>query len=88
MVSTTGVSMRKLKVRHQRLPRIGDLFELETGSGLTVTIVSHRSGRRDLAIGEAAGEEPLATAGLTRVEAAAVALLLTGVHIELTTVRD
>ena len=43
--------MRKLKIRHERLPRIGELFELVSSSGGVVTVVSQRSGRRDLSIG-------------------------------------
>jgi K+/H+ antiporter YhaU regulatory subunit KhtT len=80
--------MRKLKVRHRPLPGIGDRFELDTADGLTVTVVSHRSGRRDIAIGEPGRDEPLAITRVTRSQAAAVALLLTGAHVELTTVRD
>ena len=77
--------MRKLKVRHQVLPGIGELFELDTASGLTLTVVTHRSGRRDIAIETRDEEQPMATAGLTRAEALAVATLLSGAHIELAT---
>ena len=79
--------MRKMKVRHQPLPLVGDLFELGTSSGRTITVISLRSGRRDIAIGHPDAEEPLATVGLSRTEATAVAALLTGTHIELTTTR-
>lgn len=75
--------MRKLKIRHERLPGIGERFHLEAASGVTVTVVSHRSGRRDVAVLEAEGDEPLATAALSRAEAAAVAALLVGAQIEL-----
>ena len=78
--------MRKLKVRHERLPGIGDRFELDTAAGLTVTVVNHRSGRRDISLGESGAETPLATASLSRTEAVAVVALLTGLHIELTTI--
>ena len=77
--------MRKLKVQHQPLPGVGDRFDLVTASGLTLTVVSHRSGRRDIAIGEPGADAPVAIAGLTRIEAAAVAVLLTGAHVEITT---
>jgi K+/H+ antiporter YhaU regulatory subunit KhtT len=77
--------MRKLTVRHERLPRIGERFELDTVSGVTVTIVSHRSGRHDLIITRPDGEEPSATATLTGREARAVAMLLAGAYVELTT---
>lgn len=81
--------MRKLKVRHQPLPGIGELFEFDTASGRKVTVISHRSGRRDIAIDQTEGEEPLATTGLTRAEATAMAMLLTGDPIELTPIaRD
>lgn len=77
--------MRKLKVRHQLLPGIGELFELDTASGFTLTVVTHRSGRRDIAIGTRDEEQPTVIAGLTRTEALAVATLLSGAHIELAT---
>lgn len=75
--------MRKLKVRHQPLPGIGELFELDAASGLTLTVVTHRSGRRDLAIGTGDEDQPKVTVGLTRTEALAVAMLLSGVQVEL-----
>lgn len=77
--------MRKLKIRHERLPRIGELFELVSSSGGVVTVVSQRSGRRDLLIGAQVAHEPIATVSLTRAEATAVAALLVGAHIELIT---
>lgn len=76
--------MRKLKVQHEPLPGIGEIFELQTAGGDTMTIVAHRSGRRDVVVGRSDDAAPL-TARLTRAEAAAVAALLTGAHIELTT---
>jgi TrkA domain protein len=80
--------MRKVKVRHRPLPGIGELFKLDTACGLTVTVVSHRSGRREIVVGEREADEPLVTAALTRNEAAAVATLLTGAHIELITTTE
>lgn len=80
--------MRTLKVRHQPLPHVGELFELVTGSGVVVTVVSHRSGRRDLVIRRPDEEEPLANAELTRNESAAIAALLTGAYIELCTTEQ
>jgi K+/H+ antiporter YhaU regulatory subunit KhtT len=88
MAATKGASMRKVKVRHHRLPGIGDRFDLDTTSGSTVTVIGHRSGRRDLAISAPGAEAPEASTGLTRSEAAAIALLLTGAHVELTTIED
>ena len=76
--------MRKQRVRHEKLPRIGDLFEIATACGLTVTVVAHRSGRRDLTVGKPDEHQPLATVALTRTEATALATLLSGAHIELT----
>jgi TrkA domain protein len=75
--------MRKLKVGHEPLPGIGERFHIAAASGLTVTVVSHRSGRRDVAILEADADEPLATVALTKGEAAAVAAVLVGAQIEL-----
>jgi K+/H+ antiporter YhaU regulatory subunit KhtT len=78
--------MRKLNVRHQRLPHIGDRFELDTASGMTIIVVSHpRSGRQNIGIAQPDGEEPLVTVALTKSEAGALAMLMTGAHIELTT---
>jgi hypothetical protein len=57
-----------MKVRHQPLLGIGDLFELDTASGPRITITNYRSGRRDVAIGDPGAEEPLATTGLTRAD--------------------
>jgi hypothetical protein len=61
--------MRKLKIQHAPLPGIGELFELVATSVLAVTVVSQRSGRRDLAIGAPGADQPMATAALTRAEA-------------------
>jgi K+/H+ antiporter YhaU regulatory subunit KhtT len=80
--------MRKLKVRHQTLPHVGELFELVTASGAVVTIVTHRSGRRDLVVRRPDDDEPLSTTGLTRTESAAIAALLVGAHIELCTTEQ
>ena len=77
--------MGKVKVRHQPLPGIRELFELDTASGLTLTVVTHRSGRRDMAIGTRDEEQPMVTAGLTRTEALAIVTLLSGAHTELAT---
>lgn len=77
--------MRKLKVRHQPLPHVGELFELVTASDVVVTIVTHRSGRRELVIRREGEEDPLSTTVLTRTESAAIAALLVGAHIELCT---
>jgi K+/H+ antiporter YhaU regulatory subunit KhtT len=75
--------MRKQKVKHRLLPGIGDFFEIVTASGLSVSVVSHRSGRRDVAVGVPGADQPLVSAPLTRTEAVALATLLTGAHIEL-----
>jgi K+/H+ antiporter YhaU regulatory subunit KhtT len=81
--------MRKLKVRHQPLPHVGELFELITASGDVVTIVTHRStGRRELVVRRPGADEPLSNTGLTRTESAAIAALLVGAHIELCTTEQ
>lgn len=77
--------MRKLKIRHERLPGVGELFEFVASSGLAVSVVSQRSGRRDVSVGLPDADEPLTTVDLTRGEAAALAALLVGAHIELVT---
>lgn len=82
-LATIGVDVRKLKIRHERLPGIGARFHLKAASGVTVTVVSHRSGRRDFAVLETDADEPIATVRLSRAEAAAVAALLVGAQIEL-----
>jgi K+/H+ antiporter YhaU regulatory subunit KhtT len=75
--------MRKLKVGHEQLPGIGDLYEITPRSGGTLTVVAHRSGRRDLIVGTPDDDRPPVTVELSRSEATAVATLLAGVHIEL-----
>ena len=77
--------MRRLKIRHDPLPGIGERFEFIAGSGLAVTVVSARSGRRHVSIGRDGADEPSATVELTRAEATALAALLVGAHIELVT---
>ena len=77
--------MRKHRVRYERLPRIGDRFDLDSASGSTITVVTHASGRCHLALRSRRDDEPMATVALTRSEAAALAALLIGSHIELTT---
>jgi K+/H+ antiporter YhaU regulatory subunit KhtT len=77
--------MRKLKIRHQPLPHVGELFELVTASGYVVTIVSRRSGPRELVVRRSGEEQQLSTTELTRTESAAIAALLVGAHIELCT---
>ena len=61
--------MRKLRVRHEPLPGIGELFEIVAASGLSVRVASYRSGRRDVAIGSPDADEPEVTVALTRAEA-------------------
>jgi K+/H+ antiporter YhaU regulatory subunit KhtT len=75
--------MYKVTVRHQRLPGIGDRFDLDTASGVTVTVVSRTRGVRDVMVKTPYGDEPIATAVLTEGEAAALAALLLGVQVEL-----
>ena len=77
--------MRKVQVRHRQPPGIGELFELDTASGLSLTVVTNRSGRREIAIGTRDEAQPAVTAGLTRAEPLAIATLLSGAHIELAT---
>ena len=74
--------MRKLKVRHALLPGIGERFELWANGGRRV-VVSERSGRRELSIFSADADEQLAVVSLARADAAALAALLVGAHIEL-----
>jgi K+/H+ antiporter YhaU regulatory subunit KhtT len=79
--------MRKLRVRHKRLPGIGDLFELGSRTGMAVSVVSLPSGGRHLSIGPPEEDEPIATVALSRSEATALAALLVGAHIELITTQ-
>jgi K+/H+ antiporter YhaU regulatory subunit KhtT len=76
--------MRKLNVRHEPLPGIGDRFELDTASGQTMIVIAHRSGRRDLAISDG-GDVPDINVRLSKSQAIAVATLLLGAHMEFTT---
>lgn len=75
--------MRKLKVRHEPLPGIGELFRFTTASGAVMSVVSHRSGRRDVSVAVPGADDTLATVPLTRSESLALATLLTGSHIQL-----
>lgn len=75
--------MRKLKVRRHPLPGVGELLEFTTASGLVLGVVSHRSGRRDVVIREPGEDTASSSAALTRTEAAALATMLTGAYIEL-----
>jgi K+/H+ antiporter YhaU regulatory subunit KhtT len=75
--------MQKLNVRHEHLPRIGERFVLDTESGASLTVISHRSGRQDVTITDSRDREAAATASLTASEASAMAMLLSGTHIQL-----
>jgi K+/H+ antiporter YhaU regulatory subunit KhtT len=76
--------MRKLKVRHDRLPGIGEVSAFDVASALTVTVAAHRSGRREVAIRPRDRDEVDATLSVTRTEALALAAVLSGTYIELT----
>ena len=80
--------MRAQKVRHRRLPHVGELYEVDTIAGPIVAVVAHRSGRRDIAFRTGDAEQPPAAISLTRREALAIASLLTGNHIELVAAPD
>jgi len=75
--------MRKLRVRHEALPGVGERFEFPTASGMTVIVVTQRSGRRDVALRAGGEDGPLLSVALTRNESLALATLLMGTHIEL-----
>ena len=75
--------MRKLVVRQRALPGIGELLELDTRSGDTVTVVVQRSGRREIGLRQRGEEENVITAKLTGAEAVALAGLLTGARVYL-----
>lgn len=80
--------MRKLRVRQRSLPGVGELLELDTRSGQTVTIIVHRSGRREIGLRRRGDETATATAPLTAAESVALAGLLTGAVLDLTTEDD
>jgi TrkA domain protein len=75
--------MRKLRVRHEALPGVGERFEFTAASGTTVIVVTHRSGRRDIALRAPGDDDPLVSLPLTRNESLALATLLMGTQIEL-----
>ncbi|MEZ5323302.1 MAG: hypothetical protein R2698_14750 [Microthrixaceae bacterium] len=77
--------MRRHKVRYEQLPKVGDLFEFDTESERTITVIVHRSGTRELAIGDPGDEEPFLVLDLTENEALALATILTGNQIDLST---
>ena len=80
--------MRKLRVRERSLPGVGELLELDTLSGQTVTIIVRRSGGREIGLRRRGDETAAATAPLTAAESIALAGLLTGARISLTTEDD
>jgi hypothetical protein len=80
--------MRKLKIRHEPLPGLGELFEVLAASGPAVRVGSYRAGRRELSIGSPGADAPDAVVSLSRAEATALAALLVGAHIELVTERQ
>ena len=75
--------MRKLRVRHEPLPGVGERFEFTAASGTTVIVVTHRSGRRDIALRAPGEDDPQLSVPLTRNESLALATFLMGTHIEL-----
>jgi len=75
--------MKKLTVRSWSLPGIGELLELDTRSGQTVSVVIHRSGRREIGLRQQGRDASAATAPLTAAEAVALAGLLTGARVYL-----
>jgi hypothetical protein len=64
-------------VRQQTLPGVDAMCTLDVYAGVTVTVVSHRSGRGDVTIGAGSAGEADVTAALTEVEATALAALVT-----------
>lgn len=80
--------MRKLKVHHEPLPGIGELFEIATTSGASVQVAAQRSGRRQLSVRAADADETTFSISLSRAEAAGLAALLVGAHIELITDQE
>ena len=75
--------MRRLRVRQRSLPGIGEVLELATRTGQTVTVVIHRSGRREIGLRRRGAETTEAKAYLTASEAVALAGLLTGARVYL-----
>ena len=75
--------MRKFKVHHEPLPGVGELLRFTTASGVVMSVVSYRSGRRDVSVGVPGADDTVVTVPLSRSESLALATLLTGSHIEL-----
>jgi K+/H+ antiporter YhaU regulatory subunit KhtT len=75
--------LQALGVRHHPLPGIGDLFEVDLEGGGALSVVQHRSGGRALMVRDGAACD--AAVEVTQPEALALAALLTGTQIELTT---
>jgi K+:H+ antiporter subunit KhtT len=75
-VSVDG-SDQRLQVEEVRLPGIGVRFDLVTHRGRRVGVISHRSGRRELVVGDLDDPDACsATVTLTSEEADALAALL------------
>jgi K+/H+ antiporter YhaU regulatory subunit KhtT len=74
--------MRKVTVHERSIPSVGDLYELCAETGETVSVVFHRSGRRDIGIRPPDRDSTTVSVTLTHAEAIALAGVLAGVFVD------
>jgi len=77
-----GGAVPEVTVREQSLPGIGTLFELRVHTGDWVSVVFHRSRRRDVGVRQRDDDETVASVTLTEAEALALAAVLAGVLVD------
>jgi TrkA domain protein len=81
-VSPAHENPRRHDVTEQMLPGIGARYELTPADGAPVVAVIHHSGRRDLYLMDAAGENCVAAATLTDSQARALGAILAGAYFK------
>jgi K+/H+ antiporter YhaU regulatory subunit KhtT len=74
--------MHSVKVREQALPGIGVLVEMTTADGPIVSVVCHRTRRRDVSIRGRHDDTAIASVHLSEDEALALASVLAGLIVE------
>jgi TrkA domain protein len=75
-------------VADQTLPGIGHRYELSAAHGGRVAVVIHHSGRRDLYVSEAGGDEPQAVLTLTDGQARTLGAILGGAYFKPAVVEE
>ena len=74
--------MRKVTIHERSIPTVGELYELCAEAGETVSVVFHRSGRRDIGIRPPNRDSVTVSVTLTHAEALALAGVLVGAFVD------